>query len=136
MSLPNPKSPDHTWCTTFMVLFLGLLTSSQTPVERGLFSVISTGINVTLPVGAGLVLFPQLSSFRKIPLFFLSTSYFQRSSYAFTSSKKPSLAYQDSHYLNSLCWYHTRRDPITHQLHAFCPLSYSLKNIHGILMAP
>lgn len=137
ISLPNPKWPGHLWYATFIVLFLGLLTSSQTLVQRGLFLVIWIGINVTLPMATGLALFPQLSSCPRCPLLsFLSRSYFQRSCNALTSSRKPSLAYWGSHYLNCPSWYHTRKDPLTYQLHASGPLSYSLKNTHRILMVP
>ena len=51
--------------------------------------------------------------FQGFPCTLLSRSYLQKASYAFTSSKKPSLAYSKSHYLNCPCWYDTRRDPIT-----------------------
>lgn len=127
LSLPTPRAQISSGMTTLMVLFLGLLTSRQTLVQRSLFSIIWIGSNAPLPVDAGLVLFPQLSSFSRIPLSsFWSRSCLQRSSYALTSSRKPSLA----------CWEsHTTYNLITHQLHASCPLPYSL-NMHGILKVP
>lgn len=113
---PNPHSPDHLWCASFMALLLGLLPSSQTLVRRGLCSVIWTGMDAALLENAEFLLYPQLCSLLRIPLFsLLPRSYFQRFSCAPTSSRKPSLACwnpetRDPHYLNWLSWHGTSEE--------------------------
>ena len=88
---PQAHSPDYQWCAIFVVLLLVLLTSSWTLVQKGL---------AQLSELESILFFQWIHDWFYFPTYLpfleqgslLLRFYFQRSSYAPPSSRKPSLA--------------------------------------------